>query len=115
MTIKIFIILNMSNSSSYSFKFYPLNQIYGYFSILIIFFKKNLIIILAIFIIVKIIIFIIQIIIFLILIIILNLHDSSLIESGCNVRPKNLGFGCNTRPESLCRSGYKVVSWKCDN
>jgi hypothetical protein len=40
MTIIIFIILNMSNSSSYSFKFYPLNQIYGYFSILIIFFKK---------------------------------------------------------------------------
>ena len=40
MTIIIFIILNMSNSSSYSFKFYPLNQIYGYFSILIIFLKK---------------------------------------------------------------------------
>jgi hypothetical protein len=44
-----------------------------------------LIIILAIFIIVKII-------IFLILIILLNLHDSSLIESGCNIRPKNLGL-----------------------
>jgi hypothetical protein len=35
-------------------------------------------------------------IIFIILIIILNLHDSSLIESGCNSGPKSLGcgFGC---------------------
>jgi len=34
--------------------------------------------------------------IFIILIIILNLHDSSLIESGCNTGPKSLGcaFGC---------------------
>jgi hypothetical protein len=34
--------------------------------------------------------------IFIILIIILNLHDSSLIESGCNSGPKSLGcgFGC---------------------
>jgi hypothetical protein len=38
--------------------------------------------------------------IFIILIIILNLHDSSLSESGCNTEPKNLG----------CGSGYKVVS-----
>jgi hypothetical protein len=34
--------------------------------------------------------------IFIILIIILNLHDSSLIEFGCNTGPKSLGcgFGC---------------------
>jgi len=34
--------------------------------------------------------------IFIILIIILNLHDSSLSESGCNTGPKSLecGFGC---------------------
>jgi hypothetical protein len=38
--------------------------------------------------------------IFIILIIILNLHDSSLIESGCNTEPKSLG----------CGSGCKVVS-----
>jgi hypothetical protein len=37
--------------------------------------------------------------VFIILIIILNLHDSSLSESGCNTGPKSLG----------CRSGYKVV------
>jgi len=36
-----------------------------------------------------------------IFIIILNLHDSSLSESGCNIGPKSLG--CN------------VVLWKCDN
>jgi hypothetical protein len=39
-------------------------------------------------------------IIFIILIIILNLHDSSLSESGCNTGPKSLG----------CGFGYKVVS-----
>jgi len=39
-------------------------------------------------------------IIFIILIIILNLHYSSLSESGCNTGPKNLE----------CGSGYKVVS-----
>jgi len=39
-------------------------------------------------------------IIFIILIIILNLHDSSLIESSCNSEPKSLG----------CGSGCKVVS-----
>ena len=38
--------------------------------------------------------------IFIILIIILNLHDSSLSESGCNTGLKSLG----------CGSGYKVVS-----
>jgi hypothetical protein len=38
--------------------------------------------------------------IFIILIIILNLHDSSLIESGCNTGPKILG----------CGSGCKAVS-----
>jgi len=38
--------------------------------------------------------------IFIILIIILNLHDSSLIESDCNTGPKSLG----------CGSGCKVVS-----
>jgi hypothetical protein len=38
--------------------------------------------------------------IFIILIIILNLHDSSLSESGCNTGPKSLG----------CGSGCKVVS-----
>jgi hypothetical protein len=38
--------------------------------------------------------------IFIILIITLNLHDSSLSESGCNTGPKNIG----------CGSGYKVVS-----
>jgi len=38
--------------------------------------------------------------IFIILIIKLNLHDSSLSESGCNTGPKNTGYG----------SGYKVVS-----
>jgi hypothetical protein len=38
--------------------------------------------------------------IFIILIIILNLHDSSLSESGCNTRPKSLG----------CWSNCKVVS-----
>jgi hypothetical protein len=37
--------------------------------------------------------------IFIILIIILNLHDSSLIESSCNSRPKSLG----------CRSDCKIV------
>jgi hypothetical protein len=37
--------------------------------------------------------------IFIILIIILNLHDSSLSESGCNTEPKSLG----------CGSGCKVV------
>jgi hypothetical protein len=37
--------------------------------------------------------------IFKILIIILNLHDSSLSESGCNTGPKSLGYG----------SGCKVV------
>jgi hypothetical protein len=35
-----------------------------------------------------------------IIIIILNLHDSSLSESGCNTGPKSLG----------CEFGYKVVS-----
>jgi len=38
--------------------------------------------------------------IFIILIIILNLHDSSLSESGCNTGPKSLE----------CGSGCKVVS-----
>jgi len=38
--------------------------------------------------------------IFIILIIILNLHDSSLSESGCNTGPKSLE----------CESGCKVVS-----
>jgi hypothetical protein len=38
--------------------------------------------------------------IFIILIIILNLHDSSLSESGCNTGSKSLGYGF----------GYKVVS-----
>jgi len=38
--------------------------------------------------------------IFIILIIILNLHDSSLSESGCNTRAKSLG----------CGSDCKVVS-----
>jgi hypothetical protein len=38
--------------------------------------------------------------IFIILIIILNLHDSSLSEYGCNTRPKSFE----------CESGYKVVS-----
>jgi len=38
--------------------------------------------------------------IFIILIIILNLHDLSLSECGCNTRPKSIG----------CGSGYKVVS-----
>jgi len=38
--------------------------------------------------------------IFIILIIILNLHDSSLSEFGCNTGPKSLGCGC----------GCKVVS-----
>jgi len=38
--------------------------------------------------------------IFIILIIILNLHDSSLSGSSCNIGPKSLGYG----------SGYKVVS-----
>jgi hypothetical protein len=38
--------------------------------------------------------------IFIILIIILNLHDLSLSESGCNTGPKSIG----------CESGYKVVS-----
>jgi hypothetical protein len=38
--------------------------------------------------------------IFIILIITLNLHESSLSESGCNTGPKNIG----------CESGYKVVS-----
>ena len=38
--------------------------------------------------------------IFIILIIILNLHDSSLRESGCNTEPKSLG----------CGSDCKVVS-----
>jgi hypothetical protein len=38
--------------------------------------------------------------IFIILLIILKLHDSSLIESGCNTEPKILG----------CASGCKVVS-----
>jgi hypothetical protein len=38
--------------------------------------------------------------IFIILIIILNLHDSSLSEFGCNIRPKSLG----------CGSDCKVVS-----
>ena len=38
--------------------------------------------------------------IFIILIIILNLHDSSLNESGCNTGPKSLE----------CESGCKVVS-----
>jgi len=35
-----------------------------------------------------------------IILIILNLHDSSLSESGCNTRPKSLG----------CGSGCKVMS-----
>jgi len=43
--------------------------------------------------------------IFIILIIILNLHDLSLSESGCNTGPKSIG----------CGSDYKVVSWKYDN
>jgi len=43
--------------------------------------------------------------IFIILIIILNLHDLSLNESGCNTGPKSLE----------CESGCKVVSEKCDN
>jgi hypothetical protein len=38
--------------------------------------------------------------IFIILIIILNLHDSSLSESGCNIGPKSF----------VCRSGCKVIS-----
>jgi hypothetical protein len=38
--------------------------------------------------------------IFIILIIILNLHDSSLVESSCNSGPKSLE----------CGTGYKVVS-----
>jgi len=38
--------------------------------------------------------------IFIILIIILNLHDLSLSESGCNTEPKSIG----------CRADYKVVS-----
>jgi len=38
--------------------------------------------------------------IFIILIIILNLHDSSLSEYGCNTRPKSLE----------CESGCKVMS-----
>jgi hypothetical protein len=38
--------------------------------------------------------------ILIILIIILNLYESSLSESGCNIGPKSLG----------CGSGYKVVS-----
>ena len=38
--------------------------------------------------------------IFIILIIILNLHDLSLSESGCNTDPKSIE----------CGSGYKVVS-----
>jgi hypothetical protein len=38
--------------------------------------------------------------IFIIFIIILNLHDSSLSESGCNTGPKSFG----------CGSGCKVVS-----
>ena len=38
--------------------------------------------------------------IFIILIIILNLHDLSLSESGCNTGPKSIG----------CESGYKVMS-----
>jgi hypothetical protein len=43
--------------------------------------------------------------IFIILIIILNLHDLSLSECGCNIGPKSIG----------CGFGYKVVSQKCDN
>jgi hypothetical protein len=39
-------------------------------------------------------------IIFIISIIILNLHDLSLSESGCNTEPKSIG----------CRADYKVVS-----
>jgi hypothetical protein len=39
-------------------------------------------------------------IIFIILIIILNLHDSSLSESGCKTKSKSLG----------CEFGYKIVS-----
>jgi len=59
---------------------------------------------------------IIKIIIFLILLIILNLYNSSLSESGCNVKPKSFGYGCNTKPKSLeCESDYKVMSWKYDN
>jgi hypothetical protein len=38
--------------------------------------------------------------IFIILIMILNLHDLSLSEFGCNTGPKSIG----------CGSGYKVVS-----
>jgi len=38
--------------------------------------------------------------IFIILIIVLNLHDSSLSESGCNTGPKSLE----------CGSGWKVMS-----
>jgi hypothetical protein len=54
---------------------------------------------------------IIKIIIFLILIIILNLHNSSLSGSGCNVKLNSLGFGCNTKLKSLgCGSDYKVMS-----
>ena len=40
-----------------------------------------------------------------ILIITLNLHDPSLSGGGCNTRSNSLG----------CRSGCKVVSYKCDN
>jgi hypothetical protein len=36
-------------------------------------------------------------IIFIILIIILNLHDSSLSESGCNTKPKSLGCGSDCK------------------
>ena len=43
--------------------------------------------------------------IFIILIISLNLHDPSLSGDGCNIRSNSLG----------CRSGCKVVSYKCDN
>jgi len=35
--------------------------------------------------------------IFIILIIILNLHDSSLSESGCNTEPKSLGCGSDCK------------------
>ena len=43
--------------------------------------------------------------IFIILIITLNLHGPSLSGGDCNTRSNSLG----------CRSGYKVVSYKCDN
>ena len=43
--------------------------------------------------------------IFIILTITLNLHDPSLSGGGCNTRSNSLG----------CRSGCKVVSYKCDN